>query len=550
MKMVDLARTLVVFLVLFANGLLAQTCDLEFISYNPINHEIEVAFLDATNCGCNEYTLQDGNTCENSSSTHVNNNEDVTNLVIGLHYDDFDVVPGDYGCEASTWYHPGWTYVVVYNEDEGWQTGDTAKFELNPGYGWECILNNPLEDICWEVVIWQINLSQTVSPDDFPTEFWTDTCGTCANQTQMYPDIDLSNNSLVFCPGDVFEVYGCMYEDALNFDELATIDDGSCEYEDCPIYGCMNPIACNYNQFADTNDNSCVFCDTPGGEEICNEYHNSETYWDWYVSLFNCEEIEEPCDTIIEYLYDTLIITVPEVIYDTLTIIDVVDSLIFITDTVYVDNFIYITVFDTSFIYTTIFDTVYIELPPDTVIVTETEFIVDTLYIDNFIYTTIFDTLYIDNYIYEYDTTYVTEMDTLYLTLTDTITEYIVQELWIDCNTGLPCDEEPPGIECPGWTTLHIPNTFTPNNDGLNDTWQIKYDLGCWEDVEFEIYNRWGNKIYHGYGDSFDSYPYWDGSINGGNHYAQDGIYVYLVKGKKVGRAEVVKKQGYISIFR
>jgi hypothetical protein len=80
--------------------------------------------------------------------------------------------------------------------------------------------------------------------------------------------------------------------------------------------------------------------------------------------------------------------------------------------------------------------------------------------------------------------------------------------------------------------------------------WQVKYDLGCWEDVEFEIYNRWGNKIYHGYGDSFDSYPYWDGSINGGSYYAQDGIYVYLVKGKKIGRAEVVKKQGYISIFR
>ena len=77
----------------------------------------------------------------------------------------------------------------------------------------------------------------------------------------MYPDINISDNIIVFCPWDEFEVYGCMYEDALNYDELATIDDGSCEYEPCPIYGCMNPIACNYNQYATLNQ-GCVFCDT------------------------------------------------------------------------------------------------------------------------------------------------------------------------------------------------------------------------------------------------------------------------------------------------
>jgi gliding motility-associated-like protein len=290
-------------------------------------------------------------------------------------------------------------------------------------------------------------------------------------------------------------------------------------------------------------------------DEIVTGNNNTTVYYPDELDELICPEICEP-DTIIEYEYDTIYIELPpEIVYDTLTIVDVIDSLIYITDTLYIELppdtiieletdtiyipwewYIYDTVYVDNFIYTTVFDTIYVELPPDTVIVTETEFVVDTLYIDN--------------YIYEYDTTYITETDTLYLTLTDTITEYIVQELWIDCNTGLPCDEDPPGLECPGWITLHVPNTFTPNNDGLNDVWKIMYDLNCWENVEFEIYNRWGNKIYHGYGDSYDSYPYWDGSVNGGDHYVEDGVYVYLIKGKKIGRVETIKKQGFISIFR
>lgn len=499
----------------------AQTCDLELLSYNPINHEVEVAFLNAENCGCNEYTLADGNTCEESSSTVVQNNNSVTNLVFGIHYDDFDVVPGDVGCSASTNYHPGWNYVVV-NYDDEWVTGDTAKFELNPGFGWECVLNTPIDSVCWEIVIWQINLSQTVSPDDFPTEFWTDTCGVCANQTQMYPDINISDNIIVVCPWDEFEVYGCMYEDAINYDELATIDDGSCEYEPCPIYGCMNPIACNYNQYATLNQ-GCVFCDTPGGEEICNEYHSSETYWDWYASLFDCEEEIQECDTITEYVYDTITITVPEIIYDTLVLIDVVD------------NFIY--------------DTTYIQLPPDTIVIPQIVYLTDTVTVVET--ELIYDTLYIDNYIYEYDTLIITETeystDTLYVTLTDTITEYIVQELWIDCNTGLPCDEEPPGFEdeCGELTSVFIPNTFTPNNDGLNDVWEIVYDLGCWEDLEFWIYNRWGQLVYYGVEELF-----WNGSVNGGNHYVADGVYVYKVRAKRVGRVNVIVETGHIHIFR
>lgn len=153
---------------------------------------------------------------------------------------------------------------------------------------------------------------------------------------------------------------------------------------------------------------------------------------------------------------------------------------------------------------------------------------------------TITDTVYVDNYIY--DTTYIEVPVLEYIYLTDTITEYIIQEIWIDCETGLECNEEPsgnPGIECSDETTIYAANTFTPNQDGINDVWELIYDLNCWVDVEFWIFNRWGSLIYHDYGDSF-----WDGAN------VSDGVYIYTLKGRRRGRSEVIKKSGHITVFR
>ncbi len=50
---------------------------------------------------------------------------------------------------------------------------------------------------------------------------------------------------------------GCTDEDANNYDPSATIDDGSCDFT--AISGCTNPDALNYNPLATVNDGSCVF---------------------------------------------------------------------------------------------------------------------------------------------------------------------------------------------------------------------------------------------------------------------------------------------------
>jgi hypothetical protein len=48
---------------------------------------------------------------------------------------------------------------------------------------------------------------------------------------------------------------------ALNYNPLATIDDGSCIYDNDSnsVYGCMDPFALNYNPYATVDDGSCVY---------------------------------------------------------------------------------------------------------------------------------------------------------------------------------------------------------------------------------------------------------------------------------------------------
>ena len=53
------------------------------------------------------------------------------------------------------------------------------------------------------------------------------------------------------------ETPGCTYEGATNYDEAATVDDGSCEYPPDPILGCTDSSALNFNETADTDDGSC-----------------------------------------------------------------------------------------------------------------------------------------------------------------------------------------------------------------------------------------------------------------------------------------------------
>ncbi len=88
---------------------------------------------------------------------------------------------------------------------------------------------------------------------------------------------------------------------------------------------------------------------------------------------------------------------------------------------------------------------------------------------------------------------------------------------------------------------VYIPNTFTPNSDGLNDNWKVISE--CLENHTCYIYNRWGQLIYT-LKNKTDS---WDGMYKG--ELVKDDIYTFKLVGnfynkktfEKVGKILVQK---------
>ena len=249
------------------------------------------------------------------------------------------------------------------------------------------------------------------------------------------------------------------------------------------IYGCTWPVSCNYNDEATVDDGSCLDCDTPYevGQILCDAYTGLDGYWDWWIALKGCD-IQPPieqCDTVYQYITEYITEYVTETVYE------------------------YITEYEIDKIY-----------------ITETEYLTDTLYIT------------------EYDTTYIDVIIDNYIYVTDTITEYIVVTEYIDCVSGEPCEDTTIDgiIGCD--TTLYVPNTFTPNGDGLNENFSIVTDPSCWDEWDLKIYNRWGNLVW----ESDSPLEYWDGDG------ATTAVYVWTLNASMSDF--VIKRRGHITLFR
>jgi gliding motility-associated-like protein len=84
-----------------------------------------------------------------------------------------------------------------------------------------------------------------------------------------------------------------------------------------------------------------------------------------------------------------------------------------------------------------------------------------------------------------------------------------------------------------------VPNAFTPNGDGINDTWDIKY-INTYPNAAVAVFNRYGTQVYFSYG-----YPApWDGKYKGADLPA--GTYYYLITPGS-GRKPI---PGFVAIIR
>jgi len=83
---------------------------------------------------------------------------------------------------------------------------------------------------------------------------------------------------------------------------------------------------------------------------------------------------------------------------------------------------------------------------------------------------------------------------------------------------------------------VNIPNTFTPNGDGVNDTWVVE---GLDESATVKVFTRWGKQIFQSVG-----YPSpWNGEYDGKR--LPQGVYYYVITAKN----NTQKLSGWVTII-
>ncbi len=89
--------------------------------------------------------------------------------------------------------------------------------------------------------------------------------------------------------------------------------------------------------------------------------------------------------------------------------------------------------------------------------------------------------------------------------------------------------------------TIYVPNAFTPNGDGLNDFFFVKW-IGV-KEFHVMLFDRWGMMIY----ESFDPDFQWDGSLHAKG--VQEGVYTYVIEARGY-LSEKMKRAGTVTLLR
>jgi gliding motility-associated-like protein len=91
---------------------------------------------------------------------------------------------------------------------------------------------------------------------------------------------------------------------------------------------------------------------------------------------------------------------------------------------------------------------------------------------------------------------------------------------------------------------LFVPNAFSPNHDGENDTWQIYGRIDRIEAFEMMIFSRWGDRIFY----STSPTDHWTGHFRGQE--LEEGVYVWMIKVKFQGIADEKVLSGDLTLLR
>lgn len=101
-------------------------------------------------------------------------------------------------------------------------------------------------------------------------------------------------------------------------------------------------------------------------------------------------------------------------------------------------------------------------------------------------------------------------------------------------------------VEVDPMFTFYVPNAFTPDDDGINDTWAPKGENFEYESYNVQIFDRWGGLVWQT--DNPDMH--WDGTDQNSLKRAKQGMYVYQFVLKKFNTFKPKQITGTVTLYR
>lgn len=95
-------------------------------------------------------------------------------------------------------------------------------------------------------------------------------------------------------------------------------------------------------------------------------------------------------------------------------------------------------------------------------------------------------------------------------------------------------------VDCDNY--VFVPNSFTPNGDGINDYWFPSFNNAS--SFEVAVFSHWGDLIFE-----TKSEKPWVGNTNNGDYFCPDGVYAYSVK-VKFNNGSAQELTGHIVLLR
>lgn len=101
-------------------------------------------------------------------------------------------------------------------------------------------------------------------------------------------------------------------------------------------------------------------------------------------------------------------------------------------------------------------------------------------------------------------------------------------------------------VEVDPMFTFYVPNAFTPDGDGLNDTWMPQGANYEYESYNVQIYDRWGGLVWQ----TDNPNVHWDGTDQNTLKEVKQGMYVYQFVLKEFNTFKPKQLTGTVTLYR